>query len=268
MIAEIFGIDKGFVSLLLFSIPVILILLVTSLVLYEARTKMLRSQLKKARLKISDQNKTLQSILIEQEEERKGISSALHDSLGYRLNIISMNANTLSKEDISVEEANKVRRGILNNINDAMDSFRTMVHNLSPASLQMFGLKAALRDLFKDINTHDQIHIEYSLNYPESHLPPDKEIHIYRIVQELLSNALKHSEASTLRIDLETKPSSLKLSYMDNGRGIDPQVSIYSRGLGLIGIENRVNILKGKLSIHPGYKTGMSVTIFIDTHEN
>ena len=102
----------------------------------------------------------------------------------------------------------------------------------------------------------------------ENFLEPNQELHLFRIIQELISNSIKHAEAQSLFFALETKENKLYLQYIDNGKGFDLSNLQETKGLRMIGIENRIEILNGNLEIDSDIGKGVNVTIELNEIKN
>ncbi len=179
------------------------------------------------------------------------------------MNVVSLNANILTEDDISVEESKSVGASILKITNTVLESSRKIAHDLLPPTLQKFGLKAALEELCEDVCETKRYSSNYQLNYTEGFLNPNNELHIFRIIQELINNTIKHSEASEITLILKTEENNLSLQYKDNGKGFNIESIKNAKGLGMSGIENRVVILKGDLHLESQLKAGIKVNIEI-----
>ena len=230
---------------------------------YFSRRRIIKTQLEKVLLEISLQKEIIQSIIITQEKERSRIAQDLHDAISSKLNIVSLNANFLKEENISSKDANKLGNSIVNITTTVLESSRKIAHDLLPPTLQKFGLKAALEELFEELFETKKFKIDYKVNYSESFLIPNDELHLFRVTQELINNTIKHSEASLISFELETKENALYLHYKDNGIGFNPEEIVNKKSIGISGIENRIVILNGELNIELSPSKGISVSIEI-----
>lgn len=262
MVEELFSPENQIVNIIFIAITILLVMSISIvLFFYFSRNRIKKTQLEKANLVISHQKEIFRSTIITQEEERKRIAQDLHDAISSKLNIVSLNANFLSKENITSTEANNFGNSILKVTTTILESSRKIAHELLPPTLQKFGLEAAIEELYEELYDTQKYKINYSVSYAEKFLSSDNELHLFRIVQELMSNSIKYAEATTLTFLLETKKNSLYLQYNDDGKGIDLNNIQKIKGLGMIGIENRVAILNGKLNIDTSPNNGITVTI-------
>ncbi len=233
------------------------------LFVYFSRRKIMRTELEKATMQIEHQKEVIQSTLITQERERGRIAQDLHDAISSKLNIVSLNANILTEENISSEDANKIGESILKVTTNVLESSRKIAHDLLPPTLDKFGLEAALEELCEEVRDTGAFKIMYGIEYPHSFLTSENELHLFRIVQELFNNSIKHSEASEIQLKVLTIDDRLTLQYSDNGKGFDLASKRKAKGLGMSGLENRVAILNGNLNFEtfPGSGIKVSVTI-------
>ena len=211
---------------------------------YLSRKKVINAELEKANLEISFQKEMLQATILTQEKERKRIAQDLHDAISSKLNIVSLNTNVLLEGDVAPEEANEMLGTILQISNTTLESSRRIAHDLLPPVLQKFGLHAAVEELKNDYNRATADLISYSGNYENNTLEAKEELHLFRIVQELVNNSLKHGKATAIEIVLESEP--VKLEYTDNGIGFENTAGKGKPGLGMKNIESRVELLNAE----------------------
>ena len=209
----------------------------------------------------SYQKEIIQNTLVTQEEERKRIAQDLHDAISSKLNVVSLNANMLADEDITPSEANRIGEGIHKVTATVLENSRRIAHDLLPPTLQKFGLKAALEELCEEVSETKKFDLSYNFNYTNGSLVAEKELHLFRIAQELFSNSIKHAEASSIILSLNTVADKVDFKYQDNGKGMDLSSVKYAKGLGMSGIENRASILNAVLEIVSSPGNGLSVQL-------
>ena len=267
MVEKLFTGENQIVSIILIAIG-LLVFMAIAIVLffYSSRKRIIKSELEKANLEIDHQKMILQSVIVTQEEERKRIAQDMHDAISSKLNVVSLNANTLTEDDITIEETNKIAISILKITNTVLESSRKIAHDLLPPILEKFGLKAALEELCEEIYETKKYESTYQLNYKENFLIPNHELHVFRIVQELINNTIKHSDATDFSLILKTEENHLSLQYEDNGKGFNLKKLKKAKGLGMSGIENRVLILNGDL--HIDSKLGAGIKIYIEINSS
>lgn len=204
---------------------------------------------------LEDQQKlSVSNALIEGEEvERKRIARDLHDGLGSMLSGLKIHLKLAEKENaLSAAEVNNL-------LDKSIKELRNISQNLMPESLLKLSLEHALRDLcMANSNAKTQIEFQYLIQKPN--LPKNYEIVIYRIIQELLNNALKYADASLILVSCSQNKDTFFITVEDNGVGFDI-MDKNNNGMGLRNIKNRVEILKGKLEIESEVNKGTSAYI-------
>lgn len=188
--------------------------------------------------------------------ERRRISQDLHDGLGGMLSALKLKIakmfNKNSIEDKNKEELNTA----LVMLDDSMTELRRSVNNLMPASLLKYGLNAALTDFCGSLEL-----VEYHFFGTEKRINEKHEVTIYRIVNELVNNSVKHSGCSKIYVQLIQEPSRLAVVVNDNGKGFDLTRVEEKKGNGLNNIRSRVSLLNGKLDFISAPGKGCDVSI-------
>ncbi len=192
----------------------------------------------------SDKKKQLQEVysqnlILAQENERKRIASELHDGLGQNLLLIKNHLVSNDSDDLK------------NLTNNTINEMRSIAMNLHPYQLQEFGLtKAILMNLKKFEQSTSDVFVSYEVDNLDNLFNEVAQINIYRIIQECITNIVKHAKATAARFVLEKKGSSIRIVINDNGSGYNFQKSILSQSsLGLKTLQERVNLLKGIMTV-------------------
>lgn len=244
--------DSEIVSLILIAVSLLLVMgLGLVAFFYFSRRKVVTAQLENAKMEIIHQKEMLQATILTQEEERKRIAQDMHDAISSKLNIVSLNANVLLEGDTTKEESNQMLETILSISDTTLENSRRIAHDLLPPVLEKFGLWAALEELKNDFNRATQDLIRLEGGY-EKCLEPKEELHVFRIVQELVNNSIRHGKASQIHLELSCNPFALE--YSDNGCGIDLTDKNKRVGLGMKNIQSRCDIIKAttQLESEPG----------------
>ena len=210
------------------------------------------------------------AILQGEERERSRIARDLHDGLGGMLANVKMKLSTVSNtmdKTANTQESAADLFSITNQLDQSVNELRRVARNLMPESLLYMGLEHALSDLCKGMQQQD-----CSIDFQASHLSNNYSqsflIAIYRIVQELLTNAIKHSKASQVWVQCREENKVFFLHVEDNGEGFDPDKIHQNRhGFGLENIQNRIHILNGKLEIDTTLGKGSSFYIQVKINE-
>jgi signal transduction histidine kinase len=245
-------------TLILLALVIFIILFV---VLYQR--KVLKHE--KEKLNIIEENKVelLNNTINIQEEERKNISSDLHDEWGPLLSAIKLNLKQI--ETINHDKFKQAKISETYKIVDTLvEEMRNISRLLSPFTVTEFGLADAVRELCERINDNDTIKISFKESYYRELVSQKVELTLYRITQELLNNIIKHAEAKNVFIELETNAEKLTLIIKDDGKGFDmnnKNVSL-SRGNGLNNIQSRLLIINADV-IYESWlnKEGTKVTV-------
>ncbi len=201
------------------------------------------------------------------EEERRHLAHELHDELGQSLSAIRAVAATIDQAD--PEEPETARRGartISGIAGQIYDVVRGMMRRLRPVVLDELGLVPALQEMVDDWNgRHQEAFCSLVIEGELPELDDDTRINLYRIVQEALTNAARHSGASDVSVSMARTVEGLRLVVEDDGRGFDP--AAVKRGLGLLGIEERVGALDGVFTLHSGPGQGVRIEVEIPLHQ-
>jgi len=204
---------------------------------------------------------TVNAMLKGQEEERSRIAKDLHDGLGgmlsgVKLSFINMKENMILRpENLSGFERS------INMLDNTIAELRKVAHNLMPETLVRFGLEESLKDFCNSIQASTGIDVVYQQFGEERRLSTQAEITVYRVVQELVNNALKHAEAKRIIVQLTKTTTKTNITVEDNGKGFDTDTPDLKKGAGFSNIKYRVNYFKGTLDINSQPGNGTSVNI-------
>jgi len=198
------------------------------------------------------------------EEERKQIARNLHDELGQILTAVKMDVSWI-KNKLSKDEVHLISRtnDTLDIINQAIAGIQRITSELRPPILDNLGLFEALRSLASDFQQRTGIVAKLHLPENESQIGPDIKISLYRIIQEALTNVMRHSEASRVELTIGEKNDTLQIGIWDNGIGIQSEQIHSSDSLGLIGIKERIMRWNGDFGIsgHTGEGTRLKIAL-------
>jgi two-component system NarL family sensor kinase len=197
-----------------------------------------------------------------QEEERKRISQDLHDRLGSMLSVAKVYYKS-GEEQLKKNERFDFEQFQKANIllDEACQEVRKISYEMSSGVLTKFGLVAAIEDLLVVIEQTKKMRIEFITSDIENRLESDIEIQVYRIIQELLNNILKYSEAKNVTVQILKLSAILNVQVEDDGKGFD--ITKRSKGLGLNNINSRIESLGGSIDIDSVLNRGTSVNIEI-----
>ncbi len=199
------------------------------------------------------------AVLEAEENERSRVAKDLHDGIGQLLSTAKLTLSAIDEPASS--ESSKMLNNSMQILDEATREVRTISHNLMPATLTQIGLEAALHDLFMKINESNLLRINLSITGLEERLPPSTEIAVYRVVQEIINNMIKHSKADTITVKIVRSGSAMNLSISDNGIGFEKDSIAKSTGLGWKNIFSRISMLNGEIAVDTQPGSGTSVNI-------
>jgi signal transduction histidine kinase len=232
----------GMAVIFLLSIIVVLFFIIYQRRLFAQQT---RHQEKEAQ----HQRDLLKAVIASQEIERNRIGKELHDDIGAMLTTTKIYTNQLSPE-LSPNEWNAITQKIGSFFDDMIQNTRRISQDLRPVILENLGLIEAIEQLIKPLNDSKILQIYFEFEKIEIH-HKSIELNLYRVVQEMLANTLKHANASEVKIYLKKENDTLILNYQDDGNGIDTNKTLREKGIGLKNIESRISILDGKIAFKP-----------------
>jgi signal transduction histidine kinase len=209
----------------------------------------------------------LRSMINGEEQERKRIAQELHDGLGTLLATVKLQFNAVQNELPEID-ANRSYQKADNLLDEACTEVRQISYNLMPAILQQYGLEFALQDLCEGISRSGRLEISfipYGLDYP---FDDPTAVSIYRIVQELVKNTLRHAEAKELIVQLSIEDAQLSMIIEDNGKGFYVAEKLQNPGIGLQSIQSRLTLLNGRMEVESNPDLGTTFTIDIPLTPN
>jgi signal transduction histidine kinase len=230
---------------------------------YNRRIAAQEAELQNRRIREMEQEQKLLAagaMLDGQEEERKRIAKDLHDGLGGLLSTIKLHFNAV-QEQVRQLEALQAYQRAGEMIDSACEEVRRISHNMMPGALAKLGLIAAVEDLVEDLRRASKLDISIQTQQWASRLDEAREAMLFRIVQELLYNAVKHAEASRIAVQLVHSDQMVTLTVEDNGKGFDPEQAKLTGGLGLKSIASRVHYLGGSVQFNSVAGKGTSVIV-------
>lgn len=203
------------------------------------------------------------SIMKGQEDERSRMAKDLHDGLGGMLSGIKLNLSSMKGNIVIQERDTQLFVKSINQLDNAIAEMRRLAHNMMPEALLKFGLIEAIGDFCDGINESNSVKIKFEHLGPQLDSEKSTEVILYRIIQELSNNAIKHAEAHNIFIQLTNHDNGISLSFEDDGKGFDTTLLKLNKGTGLLNVQSRVDYLKGKLEIQSKPGSGTSVIIEI-----
>jgi signal transduction histidine kinase len=249
-------------SVILSAAAVLLILLIAGIIWLKNKQKQKIQSIQIRNLEQQQKIEHLHSKMQGEEEERSRIARELHDGVNVLLSATKMNYAALGKEYKGLPETNTYRE-IMQLLNDMGLELRTITYKLVPQLLIQQSLPDAIETFCELIQKGNTLHIELQTYGSFTALPPELCFSIYRIIQELVHNIVKHAKATQVLIALVHQDELLQLTIEDNGCGFDPEN--VSKGLGLKSIRSRVQDIDGKILFSSQPDIGTSVEIEVAT---
>lgn len=238
------------INLLLICGTLILFLLAVSVVvfIYLYRKRLWQQQTAMRNMHTKLQLDILQSNIEALETERQRFAADLHDEIGGKLATLRLTLSQLQKHGDDTGQIQQLATRSKEIIDTMIATVRRVSHNLLPPSLELFGLASAIEELSAWINTSSAIKVVTDYRLQQIPLDQKKQLALYRIIQELISNTIRHAHASEIYVALLPGARDIKLIYNDDGRGFDLSQKNGFTGLGFKNIENRVKLIRGKVN--------------------
>jgi PAS domain S-box-containing protein len=196
-----------------------------------------------------------------QEQERMRIARELHDDISQRLALLAaeLTAPALS----AAHETARLRTEVSQIASDV----QALSHNLHSSKLELLGIAAAARFFCADFAEQQKVTVAFETHDVPGHVASDSALCLYRILQEALHNAVKHSGARDFTVQLRGTPEEIHLLVRDDGLGFDLEAAQASRGIGLMSMQERINLVGGSLSIEsaPGHGTSIHARVPLKT---
>lgn len=209
------------------------------------------------KIKRSEEQKMNQALFVGEQTERIRIARDLHDGVGQMLSLVKMNMSMLDSENPVVQKT-------INVVDKTIDEVRNVSHNLIPEELN-FGIFPALENLAEKVNSSGgaKMEIEIPQEIKSMKFEKQNELSMYRIVQEVVNNMVKHAGASMIYLSVKQISNSLILSIKDNGHGMDMDAMDQSKGIGWKNINARVHLMDGKIKVQSEKLAGTQIEIIL-----
>ncbi len=243
------------------------ILLIFSLLAYRNYNQ--KKRLQQQRISELETEKKLtatEAVLKGEEQERTRLAKDLHDGLGGMLSGIKYSFQTMKGNLVLTPDNAMAFERSIDMLDSSIKEMRRVAHNMMPEALVKFGLDTALKDFCNDINQSGALQVSYqSIGMEGENVEQTTAITIYRIVQELINNTMKHAAAKTAIVQVSKEGSHINITVEDDGKGFDTALLKGVNGIGWSNIQSRVEYLKGNLDVQSEPGKGTSVHIEITT---
>jgi signal transduction histidine kinase len=227
-------------------------------VFYQKR--LLQKQLELNQVKQEQQEEILVNTIQAQENERKRIAQDLHDEVGAMLSVVKLNIARIEKQ--SSDKPQQLAAETKTYLDEVITQVRRISRALLPSSLEKLGLYSAVEELVNWVNKSDQLTIEFRKNGEPFRFEIKQELAVFRVIQEVLNNAIKHADATTIRLVLRFGSTSLGVLISDNGKGFDLEEKL-NTGLGLKNLESRAEIAGARFRLKSKPGRGTSAILLI-----
>ncbi|MES2418137.1 MAG: sensor histidine kinase [Bacteroidota bacterium] len=256
-------------NLIYFLIAGALALLIISLLSY--RNYKHRQKLQQAKIDELETEKQLtatEAVLKGEEQERTRLAKDLHDGLGGMLSGIKFSLNNMKENLIMTPDNAHAFERSIDMLDSSIKEMRRVAHNMMPEILVKYGLDTALKEFCAEIDRSGVLHVNYqSVGMQQAEIPQTVSVTIYRVIQELINNAIKHANAKNILVQLHQSDQEklLAITVEDDGNGFDTNLAKQSNGMGWLNIQNRVEFLKGKIDLQSEPGKGTSILIEINS---
>ena len=258
---EIYNKDLKIVLVTVVSIVVLLIGILFFIRLKNRKDKIIAKQ-RIQQLEEEQKLMAAQSVIVGQENERKRVAQELHDGIGVLLSTASIHFSNV--EESSADEKTASLLSKANKLlKQASSEVRKISHDMMPGVLSKFGLQEALEDIFENVEDTGSIDVDCEIDLNEERLSENTEIILYRIVQEILNNTLKHAHAKQISFNMKKEGGTLLINYKDDGDGFEQNNIQVGKSLGLSGIKSRIDFLKGEMKLVSNMGKGIQYDIRI-----
>ena len=232
----------------------------------EARASALESE--KRQHEFESRKRFTRQLIDSQEQERKRIAADLHDGLGQDLLVIKNRLTLARREHEKGKDPTGEMQEILLAVNSSLQNIRSISRNLRPSQLDRIGLTSSVESMLNTLQDSCSFALRYSVDDIDRLFSKEREIDVYRIIQEGLNNVIKHAQADTAVVEVARLEAEVKITVSDDGQGFystdsDKDNRQQAVGFGLQGMNERVQILGGILSIDSSPGEGTKVTVLL-----
>ena len=194
------------------------------------------------------------------EEERAWIARELHDDVSQRIVLVTIKLGNIERDlpDSAVDARLRLQEA-RKDIADLGNEIQHLSHGLHSSKLEYLGIVEAARSFCKEISEQQKVEIEFNFGHIPQNLPPEIALCLFRVLQEALQNAVKHSKVKHFTVELSGLKDEVQLEVSDLGFGFEPRAAFYGPGIGLISMQERLRLVKGHLAVES--KPGRGTTV-------
>jgi signal transduction histidine kinase len=199
-----------------------------------------------------------------QEHERSRVARELHDDVCQRMAVLALHLSRLANHIPEREvDARRQVRDLYQEVGELGQHVNDISHRLHSSKLQLLGLAEAAATFCREVSIDHGVAVDFVDDDVPATLPDGVAINLFRVLQEALANAVKHSGASRYVVSLRGTDDQLRLEVIDDGRGFDPEVAMATSGLGLVSMQERIRLVNGDVTIEsrPGAGTRIRASV-------
>lgn len=223
--------------------------MVSFVALYQKKVLQQKNALQEAENKF--QKELLTATIQVEEAEREKIAKNIHDDVGTSLNVIRLHLTKISRNAGNKELSESVVKESMGILENSIEQVRGIARDLMPPTLVKLGFEKGVAELFRQVNTSGQMEIAASFNFNGKRFDTRTELHLYRIVQEMLNNIIKHSGAKALNVEGKMDQEKSEIIFWYNGKGLTKESAMElmkdGKGVGLKSMQSRAQIIGGAI---------------------
>lgn len=205
-------------------------------------------------------SKVSRKLIQAQEQERSRLARELHDNINQRLSFLAITLGGLKKEvPTEADQLNQQISEAVEQVGDISKDIQALSHRLHSPKLDLLGLAAAASSFCKEFSHRQNVEVDFQPANILRTLPDDISLTLYRVLQEALQNAVKHSGSRHFRVSLTAETNQIELVVQDSGIGFEPDEVIRGEGLGLASMKERMKLVDGELSIDSQPQGGTTI---------
>jgi len=208
----------------------------------------------------ADLQKLAGRLIQAQEEERAWIARELHDDINQRLALLAVNLDRLLQDlPASAAEFKQQAGEARKEVEELGNDIQALSHRLHSSKLELTGLARAAASFCKELADHQKVEIDFHSENIPNDLSKEISLCLFRVLQEALQNATKHSGSRHFQVSLNLESNEIYLTVQDSGSGFDPAEAMKGRGLGLTGMKERLKLVNGDLAIDSQRQAGATI---------
>lgn len=247
------------------SLTILLILILVILFVVAYQKRIATQRIKLDTIERDHQMQLLQATLTVQERERKRIASDLHDDIGSLLSALKLNVQFLEDTEQNERQKQFLEKTRIK-LESGIDQVRRISHDMYPPALQKFGLWEALKELLLNIDQSNSVTTALSGIPEHLRLDSETELAIFRVMQELVTNSLRHSDADSISVAIRQLNRRITIQYADNGKGMNE--NDMKNGLGFLNMRSRIEAIDGKIRFESSPGNGTTTTLELNLQDH